>query len=210
VLAWWRMLRATTLVVAVTLPALSARADVWSPRLGAQVTLGLGTPVGYAGIVGEWSPLPRVSVGAGIGLGGGTESSGCLPSGVVGVCSGPLRDRIQVAVLSRFRVVQRHHMAFFIGGGFSGGGYSWDELTTDEPAHKSADRAYWANFEIGVERRWESGVTFSAFAGYGRMLNPSALHCVDTGINDGHCQEAHASSGEQLPYVGLGTGYMFR
>ena len=203
-------MRFELLTAALLLFASSAHArDRWDKPVAVHAILGLGTPVGYAGAMVEYSPHPVVAIGAGAGLGGGTENTDCLASGVAGVCDGPLSDRVQLAAMARFRVMRWEELAFTVGAGASGGGYSWDEFTTDEPAHKSADLAYWGNLELGVEYRAESGFTARGFSGFAHMLNPSALECIDTGINSDHCPNDHVHSGENVVYLGGSVGWAF-
>ncbi len=187
----------------------AARKDVWSRPLAVEGVLGFGTPVGYAGVMLEYSPHPRFIASVGAGIGGGTENTDCLKSGYSGVCEGPFSDRVQLAAMGRVRLFWVGSTAMTVGAGASGGGYSWDEFTTDEPAHKSADRAYWANVEVGGEHRAQSGFSARWFVGLADMLNPGALHCIDTGINPEHCPTVHKDSGHWLVYFGGGVGWAF-
>jgi hypothetical protein len=205
-----RVLTAAVLVLFLLGASIDASAEeIWARPFAVHAMLGLGTPLGFGGLVVEYSPAPLVAVGLGIGLGYGTLNSDCREARGSGICSGPFADRVQVAVLSRLRVLRRGHKALFLGGGFNGGGYSWTELTTDQPAHKTADRAYWANAEIGLERRTRSGLSVAGFIGYSQMLNPGALVCVETISRPGHCPNSHRKDGDQLIYLGGSVGYAF-
>ncbi|MEZ4223428.1 MAG: hypothetical protein R3B13_20950 [Polyangiaceae bacterium] len=183
--------------------------SAWEKHFAVLGIVGFGTPVGYAGLAVEYSPTPILALGVGAGLGSGTENTDCLASGHVGVCEGPLADRVQLAAMGRLRLLREQGGAVTIGGGFSTGGYSWDEFTTDAPAHKSAERAYWVNMELGGEFRGATGFSARGFAGYGRMLNPGALECVESGVNTGHCDEDHQGDGEGVVYFGGGFGWAF-
>ncbi len=198
-----------SVTLALLLAAGTAQAQSWEKPFAVQAVTGFGTPVGYAGLMLEYSPHPVFVASAGAGLGSGTENTDCLESGHVGVCEGPLSDRLQLAAMGRFRVLREGNGAMTLGAGVSGGGYSWDEFTTDEPAHKSADLAVWANMEIGGEYRAESGFSARGFAGYGRMLNPGELHCIDTGVNSDHCPNDHQDSGKGVVYFGGSAGWAF-
>jgi hypothetical protein len=182
-----------------------ASAAVWNKRFALHAITGLGTPVGYLGVVAEYSPIPVISLGVGAGLGGGTETNEC-DARDIHVCSGPFKDRVQVAASAYVRPVRRGQVAMLIGGGFNAGGYSWDEFT-DQPSHKTTARAYWANIELGVERRSNAGLVVRGFIGYSQMLNPDSLECVQTGINPGHCEEEHQDDGDQLIYLGGSLGF---
>lgn len=183
--------------------------EVWERHFAVMGIVGFGTPVGYSGLEVEYSPAPLLALSLGAGLGSGTESTDCLPSGHVGVCEGPLADRVQTAAMGRLRVLRNRNAALAFGAGASMGGYSWDELTTDAPAHKSSERAFWLNLEFGGEYRSLSGFSARGFAGYGRMLNPAALDCIDTGVNSGHCEADHQGDGEGVVYFGGGAGWAF-
>ena len=41
------------------------------------------------------------------------------------------------------------------------------------------------------------------------MLDPGALHCVESGTNSGHCLEAHQGDGHRLLYLGGALGAAF-
>ena len=75
--------------------------------------------------------------------------------------------------------------------------------------NKSADHAFWWNVEASWERRASWGGSARLFLGYAWMLNPGDLHCIETGINLGHCAKAHAGSGKSLPYLGAALGMAF-
>jgi len=211
-------LAAVAIALALVLGAGSAAAEEvppvpeasgWSRPFAVQGVVGFGTPVGYAGVMLEYSPHPVFVVSLGAGIGSGTANTDCLKSGYSGVCGGPFVDRLQLAAMGRLRVLRLRNSALTLGAGVSGGGYSWDEFTTDQPAHKSADRAYWANAEIGYEHRSRSGFSARGFLGFAGMLNPGALHCVDTGVNSDHCPTVHKNSGEWLSYMGGSVGWAF-
>lgn len=183
--------------------------DVWSKTFAVAATLGLGTPVGYYGLSLEWAPHPAfvVSLGAGQGSGRLYAPRTCMPSGYAGVCGDDWTGRMQYSALARVRVWRSDHSAIALGAGPSMGGYSWTELTTDEPAHKSAARAWWWNVELSREWRAGWGASARVFVGYAWMLNPGDLLCVETGVNDGHCQAAHGGDGRSLLYLGGSLGW---
>lgn len=217
----FRRLFASCSLVAVTLAPLVSSAqdaavrdshadeEVWERHFAVMGIVGFGTPVGQAGVEVEFSPAPFLALSLGAGFGSGTENTDCLPPGHIGVCRGPLRDRVQTAAMGRLRVLRGRDSALALGAGASTGGYSWNEFTMDAPARKTADRAFWLNLEIGGEYRSPSGFSARGFAGYGRMLNPAALKCLDTGVSSGHCEADHQGDGEGVVYFGGGAGWAF-
>ncbi len=185
--------------------------EVWNRSFALEAVAGLGTPVGYGGFFLDFAPAPVVVLSLGAGLGSGTETAHCERATV---CNGPLQDRIQLAIHGRFRVLRsrpssRGGGAITLGVGTSSGGYSWDNFTIEASgaAHKSIDRAYWANADLGVEARWMTGLSVRAFFGYGRLLNPAGLNCVGSELQ--RCRQEHSSDGQGLLYLGLGVGEAF-
>lgn len=183
----------------------------YARRLAAMVQLGFGTPTGYYGVAVEAAPIPEavVSLGAGIGSGPYCKAADAQPAAFGAVCARWHRD-VQLAVQGRYRLVTRGPSAFALGGGYSTGGYTWVELTTDGPAYKATERAHWANLEASWEGRHESGASVRLFAGYAFMLNPGALGCVGWGAGSGsstHCARDHAADGHRLFYLGIALGW---
>jgi hypothetical protein len=145
--------------------------------------LGLGAPVGFAGLTGEWTPREWVALGAGGGMG---------LSGVQGVVGG------------RLRWIVDERLAVFAGASVSVGPYEWTELVFDAPSRKRSTFALWTNLEAGVEGMAPSGFTARFSGGYGRLLNDDALRCP---ADDHHCQEDHRDAGENIPFVDLALGF---
>lgn len=216
------MLRAAPVWVALSSLLLSTAASAqalppppaerpYARPLAVMAQLGFGTPTGYYGLAVEAAPIPEVvlSLGAGMGSGPYCKALGSQPSPATLTCDRWHRD-LQVAVQGRTRLVVRGPTAFALGGGYSTGGYTWVELTTDGPAYKSMERAHWANLEASWEGRHESGASVRLFAGYAFLLNPSALACVGWGAGAGsftHCKEDHAGDGHRLFYLGIALGW---
>lgn len=176
--------------------------------------VGFGTPTGYYGVALELAPIPELVASLGVGLGSGPycKARDAQPGSFDAVCARWHRD-VQVAVQGRYRVVARGNSALALGGGYSTGGYTWVEFTTDGPAYKTTERAHWTNVEASWEGRHESGFSARLFLGYAWMLNPSSLGCVGWGAGSssfGHCTTGHAGDGHRLLYLGAAVGWAFR
>lgn len=193
-------------------PCLHAEPDVWAKPLAVMAEVGFGTPVGYYGLNVETAPVPGFVLSAGAGFGSGTYCKGdFVPPRYAGVCASFTRD-LQVALLGRARVLRSGHDALSIGGGFSEGGYTWVELTTDEPAYKTSALAQWLDAEISWEHRAAGGFSTRLFTGYAWMLDPGRLECVSWGAGStphSHCVQDHAGDGERLLYLGAALGMAF-
>ncbi len=184
----------------------------WQKQLAIQGQVGLATPLGSVGVSVEYAPLEELTFAAGVGLGSGPY---CLspedqPKAYDAICRRWHRD-LQYALMGRVRIPIEGALASGFGAGPSMGGYTWVEpLQFDGPAYKSTERAYWANLEYFVEARSEEGWTGRFFIGYGFMLNPSDLPCVDWGAGNtsaDHCAEDHAEDGHGLLYFGFSGGF---
>ena len=183
---------ALTLVVAVSGRAAAADgADSASPfdarRTAIYGVLGLGTPVGLAGVEVEETILQMWSLSAGAGIGASGDPQGAA---MIHWLAGGLRSKVTIGV------------------GVSGGKYKWTQFCIDDcdngPATKSGTVA-WGNFEIGGEHRFWSGFALRYFGGYGRIIagnlvcDPPATSCGPYYQNDGY----------DLVYTGIGLGYSF-
>jgi hypothetical protein len=174
--------------------------DPWATRpLLAELQFGIGTPIGLAGLVIDYSPVPILGLNAGVGLG---------PGGV------------EYAVASRLRVIRagrRTHVALYLGGGLSGGAYNSEYAGPDiavdgsqgnfeNPVpHYHFDTAFWTNLEAGVEIRFKSNLSLRPFAGAEYLLNPGDGTAVT-----GQRGDVPAPLGRWLPYLGLAIGYAVR
>jgi len=159
-----------------------------TPHLAMSGTLGIATPLGFAGLELEAHLTKWLSLSAGVGLAG---------SGV------------QVATMARGSLPIGDKTKLYAGLGLSGGRWVWNEFTFDEPAHKTWDRAYWVNGEVGLWRQfiwpeWSGRVLL----GYSRILNRDDYVCGGDDIT--HCMVAHAHDGESLIYVGYSVARSFQ
>jgi hypothetical protein len=118
--------------------------------------LGLGTPLGFAGVAVEYTPVPFLTLAGGAGWGN----------------SGP-----QLAFMPRVRPFD-DLLAF--GVGISAGPYGWVScrlVCFGATSEKVWDRALWANVDLSFEGRSTKGVGWRWYLGGGRLLNPGSYRC---------------------------------
>jgi len=152
-------------------------------RLALEGHVGFGTPVGALGFVAEYSILPFLGVGAGVGIGSGPDGG----------------NHFHGALVTRVRPLRGRTNALVIGAAYSFGGYKRFELfiPNDQPSNyfsAQGDWAQWAQADIGWEHRWEGcarltggtdmncrspvdGLLLRLSLGAAYLLNPNALAC---------------------------------
>jgi hypothetical protein len=141
---------------------------------------GLGTPVGWAGleIVHRVGPVVELSAGIGSGLTATMAHNG---------------SSLQWAVMPRLRIGDEGHNNLTVGAGLSGGNLG--DVCDDSCPQQSSYPVYymyWANFEIGAEHWWKSGIALRTFLGYAQSLTSASRYTTT-----------------DFPYVGSGLGYAF-
>ena len=151
--------------------------------------LGLGTPLGFAGVEAEHMVTPDYAVSGGAGYGTGGPQAAAM----VRMLAGGDRSK------------------FVIGAGASGGNYNWQDyldLSFDDrgPIRKVGTVA-WANLEIGGEHRFRSGFALRYFGGYGHII-AGDLACP-SGSRQDDCLMFHKDDGHNLIYTGIAVGYAF-
>jgi len=144
--------------------------------------LGLGAPLGWAGVEIEQTLASFLAMSGGVGMG----------------FAGP-----QIAAMPRFRVGGRQSVAT-IGMGVSYGKFHWsDRCSLDCTPEIRDGTVAWGNLEGGYELRRSNGFSLRAFAGYGRIitgqLGCTAVGTFGCGIEDGR----------SLAYVGVAVGWAF-
>ena len=150
--------------------------------------LGLGTPLGFAGVEAEHMVTPdyAVSVGAGYGTGGPQAAA------MLRLLAGGDRSK------------------FSLGAGVSGGKYTWRDylgFPDDEGPPRKAGTVAWANVEIGGEHRFRNGFALRYFGGYGRLI-AGDLVC-EAGARYDDCVMFYKDDGYNLIYTGIAVGYAF-
>jgi hypothetical protein len=135
---------------------------------GVNATLGFGTPVGLAGVILEYSPLPWLAVGTGAGTN---------------------LDGLQLAALGRIRPLYwekpNHVFAIALEAAVATGPYSsWDDLSASfgdgdsKTQYARLDHALWLQPEAQFEYEARSGfhlVVSGAAAAF--LLNSHAAEC---------------------------------
>jgi len=150
--------------------------------------LGLGTPLGFAGVEAEHMVTPdyAVSVGAGYGTGGPQAAA------MVRMLAGGDRSK------------------FVIGAGVSGGRtiwHDWAGFPDDEGTIQKIGTVAWGNVEIGGAHRFRTGFALKYFGGYGHII-AGDLACP-SGSRQDDCLMFHKDDGHNLIYTGIAVGYAF-
>jgi len=150
--------------------------------------LGLGTPLGFAGVEAEHMVTPdyAVSVGAGYGTGGPQAAA------MLRMLAGGDRSK------------------FVIGAGVSGGRTIWTDwagFPDDEGAVRKIGTVAWGNLEIGGEHRFRNGFGLRYFGGYGRIIAGDLI--CEAGNRYDVCVANHKDDGYNLIYTGIAVGYAF-
>jgi hypothetical protein len=185
----------TTVASAQDRPAL-ALADQQKPAkswdqtlLCTRGVLGLGTPVGLAGVTAELGFARWVAMQVGIGSNG---------------------EGMQFEAMAYGRLPLGAALALEAGAGLSLGPYvhhtNW--LDADHSDDSRWDGAVFANGELSLEILAPGGFSARASAGIGRLLNPDAVSRCTDGGDIVPCGDARRRA-HTVPYLGMGFGYAF-
>jgi hypothetical protein len=173
----------------IALPALAANPNPPAPsnlyglgHFAGEAQLGLGTPVGAAGVMFDADIHPDVSLTAGIGYGFGWQTGaliryrrGRVPMRWgfgLGASRGPAGDRV----------------TDFLAGNVTYGPH-WQQ-------------AWWVNIEMFIESRYESGLRWRCSLGGTAVVNIS--DCVWS--SQDRTNGEHCSKSLPLPYLGCAIG----
>ena len=169
-------------------PVDSEPASVWDRQLSfyGQVAP-TGSPVGFLGASVDYAPIPILSFELGVGVGAGS----------------PPRDfGAQAALLAHLKPIRNDHWALTVGAGPSVGNYGTTVWTVDQTDGALRYRpAVWANGEVGVEARFNSGFSWRSALGVSRMLNPGSGQCPTD-----YCYTS-GQNPTTLLYLSLGLGF---
>jgi hypothetical protein len=144
--------------------------------------LGMGAPLGVAGIeavhrFGTWFELS-----AGVGEGAGGDNNQLFPAP-------------QWSLMPRLRVVPDHRDAITIGLGASGGQYG-PVLCFEGGC--GTRYVVWMNLEVGTEHWFSGGFALRYFLGFAQGCTTDS--CTRTSVN---------GASLHIPYAGFGIGYAF-
>ncbi len=162
----------------------------WDRLLGIELTGGVeNTPYGILGgaIVIQPHRMFRID------LGGGGSRDGARVGGGLSL------------------VMPQDHFALSIRLGMAGGPLSW---TSDRApaATRSWNFAAFFNGEVGLEYRFDEGVSMRLFGGVETTLNDAADSCVAAGPDAQGLAGVCAPANDERPsrvFLGLSVGYMF-
>lgn len=151
--------------------------------LGVEIIGGFHTPYGLIGANLRLSPIDWLTIDAGAGVG----IDGVRVAGGVGL------------------VIPQDHFAFTVRLGAAGGPLSW------ESGGLQPQRRYWSfsafiDASLGLEYRWDEGITGRIFVGVEDDVIDHADSCTTSSGSE--CDPALGSHPTRL-YAGLAVGYMF-
>lgn len=194
-----RLCAQCALLVCATGTASAQSASAFTPGIGVEAQVGLGTPLGFGGVGVDLNLLEPLSLNAGVGVGS---------------------DGPQLALMGRARWTPNSAAAAsgYTGLGASVGPYlagpDCDAVVCDSGAElprEQWDAAVWANLELGVEQLVgaEHSVSFRGYVGLGRLLNPGGSE-----LSTDYCAAGSPCGGFNgipmqpwLIYVGMAVGY---
>jgi hypothetical protein len=180
-----------TAIASISLLALpgTVRADETAPSttpFALETSLGLATPLGIAGVSGEFAVHPRLDLTAGVGLG---------------------REGVQLSFMPRFNAFEWGRWDVGVGAGFSIGAYSELDLNLfaldpgDESSVGEWDMAPWANAEVTSSLALSQHLRLRWFYGMSYLLDATPDGCT----GGSSCDEP----GRLLPYFGIGLARQF-
>jgi hypothetical protein len=190
---------AMTLTVVLGLaPAGRANTDDGQSRRAVAAVLGIGTPVGAAGLEGSYWFGPKLELSAGLGLGLSASAA-------------------QWAVMPRYRIGSARQ-ALTLGLGVSGGDYAYTLASLCGSQEEfvechTSDTRYtvWVNAELGGEHVGPSGFTLRYFVGVGRIVAQGADHCTYLNQPSDNCGGIPGNTlpYATIPYFGVALGHTF-
>ncbi len=178
------------LAIFLALPALAGTPNPPAPgnlygwgHFAAEAQLGLGTPIGVAGVMFDADVHPDISLTAGAGIGFGP----------------------QIGALLRYR---RGHVpyrwGFALGASRGRAGDKFTDYLEGSPTYGPHwDPGWWANFEFFVERRYETGVRWRCMFGGTAVVNVQDCVWESADSQNG----TRCSKSLPLPYFGCALGF---
>jgi hypothetical protein len=122
--------------------------------LAFEAQLGLGAPLGFAGIALDLTLYRFLSLSGGVGLGG---------------------SGLQTAAMSRIRIFDfgSELGSILAGVGYSTGPYTWNPICIDQCDQRTWTRADWLNLELAAEPRPSAFTRLRVSLGVAVLTNPS-------------------------------------
>jgi hypothetical protein len=169
----------------------------WNRKFSLDAMAGLGTPVGFGGVVVGVTPVPWFT----IEVGGGASGSG--PQG---------------ALMLRARQPEGEVRVGFAAGASVGPYQSTKTIDLFDTSLNrfTWDVAVWLNAELSIEKRWATGLEVRGFLGAGAVMNsPNSCvhHDAEAGTGEDHpCDSGTSADGlftTVVPYIGVAVGYAF-
>jgi hypothetical protein len=163
-------------------------ARLWAQRpIAVEAQVGLGAPLGLAGLALDLSPSAGFSWNVGAGVGGSTKT-------------------LQLGTAVRLRLIPVHGFAVGAEGGLAFGRYEErSECATGRcPPAYSWDQAVWGHIGLVLERRSESGVTLRWSFGGAGIFNVTSADCERCDATD-EPSIWHTT----LPYTLVAVGWAF-
>jgi hypothetical protein len=176
------------------------RSDRWADMPDAiEIHAGLGTPVGFLGLVYDRVLWRRWSASAGFGAGSAREGGS-----------------LHLAAGTRFRVIQQDERGtgIYIGIDYSTGGYRLTPMpvvglsksSMSRPTIVYSDRVHWLQGSVGYEVRSASGGIFRPYLGLAFMLNPDSRRCIYE-ISETPCEvQRRGYEGDTIMVLGIAVG----
>ena len=153
--------------------------SVWDRTFVGELSFGVGTPTGVAGVHGELRVASPLALRFGLGVGAMSDPQG--------------------AAMLRLRLPQLP--ALNLGAGLAAGSYGVVCIFCDREQQPYWALAYWNNYELSLEARTSRGVMLRAFGGAAVLLNRDGYACTSG------CDEADVRAiAAALPYFGVGLG----
>jgi hypothetical protein len=157
----------------------------WRARpLVLEAQVGLGAPLGIAGVAVDFSPSAGVSANLGAGIGHATGA-------------------LQVGASLRMRLVIAHGFAAGAEAGLAAGRYD-EDIGCCGPSWRW-ERAVWAFGGLALERRWDDGFALRWSFGSAAILNVPDGECPRCRATE----EPGVWATTTLPYTMLAAGYAF-
>lgn len=166
-------------------PEVSTPPSLYNRLLSVELIGGIDTPYGLIGGSVRLAPIDFLVIDAGAGVS---------------------RDGVRVAG-GLSLVAPQDHFAFVVRIGAAGGPLEWESGGT-QPQHRHWNFTAFIDASLGLEYRFDEGITGRLFVGVENDLIDSADTCYFVESPDDACDVAGGSHPTRI-YLGLAIGYAF-